>query len=307
MVIVWNLGEKSNRIKVDIVITYVDGLDPIWQRDYEKYTNRPVLEKRFRDWGTLRYLFRGIAENMTFIRKVHLVVSHESQVPEWINREEVNVVLHKDIIPAEYLPTFNSTSIELHLHRIKGLDEEYLYFNDDVFPMAKCEPEEFFKGGKCFLGMARHLFVWDLFKRICKNSDLLARKALGLKPSLFFLRPQHICTPMFKSECEELYNKVEQDFRTRITRLRSKENVTQYLFLDYIYLKGKLINKRLSKKHFSVGVSSIESLTSFIKKPTRKLVCINDVHLPEERYTKLRKALLEAFEEHFPQKSKYER
>ena len=93
VVIVWSLGEKSNRIKVDIVITYVDGLDPVWQRDYEKYTNRPVLEKRFRDWGTLRYLFRGIAENMPFIRKVHLVVSHESQVPEWINREEVNVVL----------------------------------------------------------------------------------------------------------------------------------------------------------------------------------------------------------------------
>jgi hypothetical protein len=67
-----------------------------------------VLEKRFRDWGTLRYLFRGIAENMPFVRKVHLVVSHESQVPEWVNREEVHIVLHKDIIPAEFLPTFNS-------------------------------------------------------------------------------------------------------------------------------------------------------------------------------------------------------
>lgn len=291
---------------MDIVITYVDGLDPVWQADYEKFTNQPALEKRFRDWGTLRYLFRGIAENMSFIRKVHLVVSHDSQVPKWINRNEVNVVLHKDIIPAEFLPTFNSNPIEMHLHRIEGLDEEYLYFNDDVFPMAKCEPEEFFKEGKCFLGMAHHLIVWDLFKQICKNSDHLARRALGLKPNLCFLRPQHICTPMFRSVCEELYGKVEQDIRARITRIRSKENVTQYLFLDYAYLKGKLIDRRLSKKHFSVGVSSIESLTAFIKNPTRKLVCINDVHLPEERYIKLRKALLDAFEERFPQKSKYE-
>ena len=154
--------------------------------------------------------------------------------------------------------------------------------------------------------MAHHLIVWDLFKQICKNSDHLARRALGLKPNLCFLRPQHICTPMFRSVCEELYGKVEQDIRARITRIRSKENVTQYLFLEYAYLKGKLIDRRLSKKHFSVGVSSIESLTAFIKNPTRKLVCINDVHLPEERYIKLRKALLDAFEERFPQKSKYE-
>jgi hypothetical protein len=33
---------------------------------------------------------------------------------------------------------------------------------------------------------------------------------------------------------------------------------------------------------------------------------VNDVQLSEERYTELRKALLDAFEERFPQKSKYE-
>lgn len=292
---------------MDIVITYVNGLDPIWQRDYEKYTSQPVLEKRFRDWGTLRYLFRGIAENMSFIRKVHLVVSHKSQVPEWINCDEVNVVLHKDIIPEEYLPVFNSNPIEMHLHRIEDLDEEYLYFNDDLFPLQSCKPTDFFENGKCYLGMAHHLLVWDMFKRICRNSDHLARKALGLKPQLCFLRPQHICTPMFKSECEELYNKMQDEILARTTRIRSKENVTQYIFLDYLYLKGRLINKRLSKKHFSVGISSISGLTNFIKNPTRQLACINDVKLSEERYAELRKALLNAFEERFPHKSKYER
>ena len=292
---------------MDIVITYVNGLDPVWQADYERYTNQPVLVKRFRDWGTLRYLFRGIAENMSFIRKVHLVVSHESQVPEWVNRDEVNVVLHKDIIPAEYLPVFNSNPIEMHLHCIEGLDEEYLYFNDDVFPLKPCSASDFFDGGKCFLGMSHHLIVWDMFKHICRNSDHLARKALGLKPSLFFLRPQHICTPMFRSECEELYEKMKEEIIARMTRTRTKNNVAQYIFLNYTYLKGRLINKRLSKKHFSVGISSIKRLTEFIKNPTRKLTCINDVQLSEERYSELRVALLNAFEVRFPQKSKYER
>ena len=125
---------------MDIVITYVNGLDPIWQQEYAKHTNTPILEKRFRDWGTLKYLFRGIETNMPFIRKVHLVVSGESQVPKWLNREQVNVVLHKDIIPAQLLPTFNCNPIEMHLHNIADLDEEYIYFNDDIFPLLPCPP-----------------------------------------------------------------------------------------------------------------------------------------------------------------------
>jgi hypothetical protein len=111
---------------------------------------------------------------------------------------------------------------------------------------------------------------------------------------------------MFKSECEELYEKMKEEILARMTRIRSKNNVAQYIFLNYAYLKGRLINERLSKKHFSVGISSISALTGFIKNPTRQLACINDVKLPEERYTELRKALLDAFEERFPQKSKYE-
>ena len=100
---------------MDIVITYVDGNDPVWKQDYEKYTNVPVMEKRFRDWGTLKYLLRGIEVNMPFIRNVYLVVSHDSQVPQWADRANLKIVLHKDIIPAEYLPTFNSTTIEMFL------------------------------------------------------------------------------------------------------------------------------------------------------------------------------------------------
>ena len=308
MVIVWNLGEKSNRIKVDIVITYVNGLDPVWQSDYEQFTNQPVLEKRFRDWGTLRYLFRGIAENMPFIRKVHLVVSHESQVPEWVNREEVNVVLHKDIIPAEYLPTFNCNPIEMHLHRIEGLDEEYLYFNDDMFPMKPCKSTDFFDKGKGIIGMSYHLFVWDMFKSICRNSDRLARKISGRRTTLCFLRPQHICSPMLKSICEEVYNKAHSEIvKTSMARTRTGENLNQYLFLDYMYLNGLLVNKRHSKKHFSVGIVSGAKLHDFITKPSHKLVCINDVQLSEERYNELRQAQLDAFEERFPHKSKYER
>lgn len=291
---------------MDIVITYVNGLDPLWQKDYEAHTSIPVLTKRFRDWGTLRYLMRGIEVNMPFIRKVHLVVARDSQVPKWVNRDVVNVVLHEDIIPAEFLPTFNCNPIEMHLHRIKDLDEEYMYFNDDVFPMLPCKPTDLFIDGKGVLGMSRHLLSLDMFKKICRNSDVVARKALGKRPQITFLRPQHVCTPMLKSECCELYESVEQDIRSSISKTRTAKNISQYVFLNYMYLKGKLINRRLSKRHFSLGITSVEKLRKFITNPDRMFTCINDVQLSEERYEELRRVLIESFDTRFPNKSKFE-
>lgn len=291
---------------MDIVITYVNGLDPVWQKEYERHTNTPIVEKRFRDWGTLKYLFRGIEKNMPFIRKVHLVVSGESQVPEWIDRNEVNVVLHRDIIPGHLLPTFNCNPIEMHLHNIEGLDEEYLYFNDDIFPLSPCEATDFFRNGKGVLGMSRHLFSMGMFRKICRNSNDLAYSLLGKQPSFTFLRPQHVCTPMLKSEVTEVYEMAKEQILSSMSTTRTDKNLNQYLYLDYMYLKGKLINERLSKKHFSVGIVSAQKLREFIEQPTHKLTCINDVQLTESRYEELRSTLLSAFNKILPERSKYE-
>ncbi|MDE6836161.1 MAG: Stealth CR1 domain-containing protein, partial [Muribaculaceae bacterium] len=49
--------------KIDFVLIWVDDNDLVWQDSLRKYTQlesgdaRPV---RFRDWGTLRYWFRGV-------------------------------------------------------------------------------------------------------------------------------------------------------------------------------------------------------------------------------------------------------
>ena len=293
---------------MDVVITYVNGNDPVWKQDYEKYTNVPVMQKRFRDWGTLKYLLRGIENRMPFVRNVYLVVSHPSQVPEWVDRKNLKIVLHRDIIPEEFLPTFNCNPIEMHLHRIPGLGEEYLYFNDDMFPVGDCKPEDFFRNGRPVIGYYRHFIAGNMYKKICRNSDRLVRKALGLKPSFFFTRPQHICSPMLKSQCEELYSMVEEQVRrTSASRTRTENDLNQYLFLDYMNYKGMVIREKISNKHFSVSVASPESLEAFLRKPDRNLVCINDVHLSESRYEALHDAILNAFESVFPIKSKYEK
>ena len=53
---------------------------------------------------------------------------------------------HRDFIPEEYLPTFNTNPIELNIHRIAGLSERFVYFNDDMFLIDAVKPSDFFDG-----------------------------------------------------------------------------------------------------------------------------------------------------------------
>ena len=292
---------------MDIVIAYVDGQDPIWQKDYEKYMNAPVLAKRFRDWGTLPYLFRGIQYRMPFIENVFLVVSHESQVPSWVDRDNVKVVLHKDFIPQEYLPTFNSTTISLFMHRIPGLGEEYLYFNDDIFPVGECKPQDYFRDGKVSIGISTHLFVSSMYKHHVKRSNQLARKALGKFKTPFFIRPQHSCIPILRSECEKVFHEQEDEIRKSVSRIRSNENLKMSLYMSYLYYQGKVINKRISCKHVSMATVTPSTIGAYVTSPSKSFVCINDVSMTEEKFVEFKKALIDAFETKFPQKSRFEK
>ena len=292
---------------MDIVIAYVDGQDPVWQKDYEKYMNAPVLAKRFRDWGTLPYLFRGIQYRMPFIENVFLVVSHESQVPEWVNRDSVKVVLHKDFIPEEYLPTFNSTTIGLFMHRIPGLSEQYLYFNDDIFPVGDCRPEDYFRNGKVVIGISTHIFVTGMYKHHVKRSNQLAREALGKFRTPFFIRPQHSCIPMLKSECEKVFIEQEEQIRKSISRIRSNDNLNMSLYMSYLFYQGKVVSKRIPCKHVSMAAVSPSGIGSYITSPSKSFVCINDVSMSEEKFYEFKNALMEAFNLRFPVKSRFER
>lgn len=292
---------------MDIVITYVNGLDPEWQTDYANCIGEKALTKRYRDWGTLPFLMRGIEECMPFIENVFLVVSRESQVPEWIDRSAVSVVLHKDFIPAQFLPTFNSTSIEMFMHRIEGLSEEFIYFNDDFFPMLPSKPTDFFRDGRVAVSMKHHLCTFgNLFRRQTKHSDRIARNVAGKKAMFCYVRPQHTCAPMLRSLCAELYEKCSEEILASITPKRDQRNCNQYVFTDYAYFSGHAFMQRISNRHISLSVATTRWLTKSIVSPRHKMLCINDVAMSEEKYKRYRTCILDAFQKRFPNKSRFE-
>ena len=285
---------------MDAVITYLDGNDPVWRKSFAQAVGVPAIEKRYRDWGTLVYLVRGIRRYMPFIRKIFLVVSGESQVPSWVSGSDVRVVLHSEIIPQRFLPVFNSTAIEMFLHRIPELDEQFVYFNDDMFPVRHTREEEFYVEGKSVIGFRKHLFPFGLYKQQTRNADLLARKALGMAPGPLFVRPQHTCSPMQKSACEEVYARIGDELDASISPLREKYNVNQYVFLDYLYYGGRTVkDAAISNLHLSLAVKSADQVCDAILNPRTSFVCINDVKLSEPQYLEMKTRILEAFEKKF--------
>lgn len=294
---------------MDAVILYVDGSDPQWQKEYYKGTATPLSMERYRDWGTLKYLFRGIAQNLPWIEKVFLVVSGESQVPAWIDREKVRVVLHRDIIPQEYLPTFNSCVIETHIPYIKDLSEEFLYFNDDMFPLNPAGQELFFKDGRPQI----HLDEFDInkppknmYRRQCLNSLNYAKTALGMKEGEKYYNPHHWPHPMLKSECLAVLEKMQERYRNQVSVLRTERNINQYLFLDYMYLKGLADNVELPYKYIAPTGGRLKKTYDAIREGKEVILCLNDSECGIADYPDCKRAVCEAFEAKYPDKCKYE-
>ena len=137
--------------KIDFVITWVDGGDIEWQKERNKFAGKDpedIANYRLRDWDTLKYWFRGVEKFAPWVNNVFFVTN--GQKPEWLNlnHPKLKWIKHVDYIPKEYLPTFNSHTIEHNFFRIKGLSEQFVYFNDDFFLTDYVKKTDFFYNSK---------------------------------------------------------------------------------------------------------------------------------------------------------------
>ena len=134
---------------MDIVYTWVDGSDPEHQKSYRRHSGEATTDLvegayRYRDNDELRYSLRSVERYAPWIERVFVVTN--GQVPDWLDlsHPRLRLVTHDEIFPdPSHLPTFNACAIEQHLHRIPGLSDPFLYFNDDVLFGAPMRPEDF--------------------------------------------------------------------------------------------------------------------------------------------------------------------
>lgn len=136
---------------IDLVVLWVDGNDIEHIKLKNKYkeilgkkvNKEATIDARFKDNGELKYLLRSVEQNAKFIRNIFLVTN--GQIPSWlnINNPKIKLINHKDIMPADALPTFNSAAIEACIVNIPNLSNCFIYANDDMF-IAKPINEDFF-------------------------------------------------------------------------------------------------------------------------------------------------------------------
>ena len=295
---------------IDVVITYVNMNDSNWLKQYASQFKDKPSQSRFFDWGLLKYAMRGIYYNMPFVNKVFLVVSSRTQVPNWVNEDNVTIVEHSEIIPAQYLPTFNSCTIEMFLHKIPGLSENYIYMNDDTIPLNPIKETDLFEEGYAKLNLSRK--VMEKTKRMafcsqCLNNTNLIKKIFNINPDNTYLRPTHTGTTFIKSQCDELFEKQKDIILNSLSQKRTIHNFNQYLFLNYLFFNKKLKRSSLTTKYFNFK-TNINEILKYIRKDKSNWICVNDVNSPESAALKLKyKQLInDAFEIKFPKISKYE-
>lgn len=300
--------EDNKDNEIDIVIPYVDASDKHWRSDFSTSTGiYSISGVRFRSWGTLKYLFRSIAENMTFVRNIILLVSRESQVPEWINRDNVRIVLHKDFIPKEFLPTFNSCTIECFLYRISDLSEKFIYFNDDMFVLNKMNASDFFTEGKPHIKFLYHdSYANNLYRYHCRNAlDMIANALKAEKyPVGKLVCPEHTPSAMLKSTVDKVGDICNISIRNSISKLRMKQNLNQYMYHYYEFYTNNYIDDLYTYLYIEVK-DKLDTIRYVIKDSEIQLLCLNDSDKIKD-YKKVRHNLIDIFEEKFPNKCKYE-
>lgn len=328
----------SDNEKIDIVMPWVDGSDPEWLK--EKRIYKPDTSEdgvRFRDWEVLKYWFRGIEKYADWVNKVHFITW--GHIPSWLNTDnpKLNIVNHKDYIPAEYLPTFSSHTIELNMHRIDGLADRFVYFNDDIFLCSKTSKEDFFKNGlPCDMAVlfpnhvngtdnqfdhillnnaeyfARHFNIKEVIKKdrskwlnLKYGKSLIKTMVLMLFPDFPGIMMHHQPVSFNKSTLERVWEKDGEllDATCR-HRFREATDINQFVFRYDQLGRGEFspynVFKRGDYLTIGNGVDYSKVLNSGYK-----IICLNDTDTTVDFDTE-KKRLIAAFEAKFKEKSSFE-
>lgn len=263
-----------------------------FEKSPSKYTDTHFS---WRSWGTERQLVLLVKKNLPWIRNIYVILAQESQLQDWMKDEKVTIVYHKDIIPQKYLPTFNSNTIEMFLHKIPGLSEYFIYANDDMFPLTPMDETDFFEDGKPCQHMAQ--VDWPskqgTFIKKCKNAQCFVASLFGKGAPKKWLLNGHSLAPIKKSTCEILWEKGEKEIEASISRLRNEKSFSQYIYSWWQHYSGDYIDKSFKKSFISSSKNNPEEFSATIRR-TEGVLCIVDSGGSQEDFKKLAKAAREA-------------
>lgn len=331
---------------IDFIILWVDGNDPEWQFEKNKYQDKSENENnsisRYRDWKILPYWFRSAEKFAPWVRKIFFVTW--GHIPDFLNVNAPNlqIIRHDEFIPKKYLPTFNSHTIELNLHRIPELAEHFVYFNDDMFLLRPFQPMDFFRnglpctyGGEVPIELIGHIGTWqhaaindlgivnahfrkrDSVIRFGKKyrdesyrwkDNLRTFLLQKLYPDYFIgFKNLHAPAAYLKQTFKDVWDaEPEKLDATCLDRFRTSDNVNQWVMLWWQIASGKFSPAVIDNLVEIITPATINELCDAIVNQKHDYICLND---PDGiiNFQELALKLERAFYKLLPEKSKYER
>lgn len=266
--------------KIDAVITWVDGNDPVHQAKRAQFlTNKRenarkdvAGETRFNQVGEIYCCIASILRFAPWINKIYIVTDNQDpHVEDYIkihfpdNKIPVEVVDHKVVFEGyeKHLPTFNSLAITSVLWRIPGINERFILFNDDVMLQRPVTPEDFYRDNKIVLYGRRWISVNEtritlvlqtLMRRLVGKKALLSFKkfmynAARVTQSARFVRLDHTPHAFFKSVFSEFYATNPQCLEDNVRhRFRNKEQYSAAELHHLLAVKQGRADVALRKK-----------------------------------------------------------
>ena len=262
----------------------------------------------------------------------------DGQVPPWLNTEhpKIRIVTHEEYIPHIYLPTFSSHCIELNLHRIPDLSEQFVYFNDDMFLLRSTKEEDFFRNGlPCDAAIMKpirmkqngiraeinDLYVindrFSMLNCILRNPTkwfnpkygLMQISSLLMLPyggfSGFFIA--HLPIAYRKSVYREVWEKYGNILdETCGHRFRNATDVNQWLMQYWQFVTGEFVPRKPRIGRTYEGKTYLNEVCDVIRSQKYKMICCND-SIDIDDFESASRRVREAFNSILPNRSDFER
>lgn len=286
-------NKSEGDFPVDVVYLWVDGTDPDWLATRDNFiassekkpdSGHSAHASRFRQADELKFSIRSLGL-LPWVNNIFVVTA--GQVPDWMltSHPKIRLIDHAEIIEPEYLPTFNSHSISANIHRIPGLAEHFLYFNDDLFIGRPTGKSSWFTPD----GLAQVMFTRTLQpgpSASLSNPTLQARRntiqlALngGLVTSPRSL--QHAPHPMRRSVMERAWEMFPSELaETTASKFRSNKDIVPEWIHNFLALTegSAQMGKKRSYRYLAINSRSTlaDCMSLLLHRRLPEVFCLND-------------------------------
>lgn len=280
---------------IDLVYLWVNGNDPQWQAKRNAFIGKTIetsavnCDGRYADNDELKYSLRSVAEYAPWIRKIFIIT--DNQTPEWLDttNPKIQIVDHKEIMPPQSLPSFNSSVIEHFICRIPDLAEHFLYANDDMYFNRPVKPGDFFGPDgypiirvnrrplrKLLLSFREKILKKGMshYNRIVHNGAVIVEKEFG---KYYTPKAHHNIDAYLKSECIHTEELFEKELTPTFINHERTDNDVQRSIYSYVAMAEKKCHVQYVSQKTSLRIH-IQNPKHYAKleKYNPTFFCMND-------------------------------